>query len=1347
MRPLIYLLSFVFLLAFSRTSFAQFTGDFDHSNWSVLNENGGAINTSETILELAGGDDGGVLDYSIVVNADLLISFDWQYVSGDESAIWDPVYCTINGAQFQLTSGNALMQSGTKTVYVQSGATFSFRQQSDACCGFGQAATTTFTNFTYELAPVPGGGQTCEAAELLTPDQLSLATGSIDGTWYSYTMPMGGPKKLIFDVPTDGSAQVYHGSCDDLEFTQFLFDGPAVVTGVLPGETVFIEFFYDEPAFAWTFSVLDVLPGETCDNAMVAAVGDNDVDVTDVTGGVWYSYVMPESQKINLHSEIFELVEIYSGGCSSLSFVDSDFSEIEITGIEPGEPFYIKWSTNFSNQNFTWTLEEVDYEPGDLCANALDASEGQNNIDSDGGDVWYKFTMPDEPGKKLIITSDIFGTLDLYAGDCGELELQYSEGTDATLKFLFPGQQIFIRWNTNFPDQLSWNLAVEDLQPGEGCLTAIQIDANVNSGNVLIPADLEEVWYSVLVPANKKLVVTSPTSKYVENFAGPCSNISFQVVDGNGGFESPNFVEGQTALIRWFPGGESFTFNVSFEDLLPGEGCSTAEVAEEGPNLLVADGSVSTYVYQFTMPLGSPKKLRLTSSEFNYVNFYHGPCGALEFAAEDFGNLLYSEFSPGETIFINWSVSQGDNFTWHLTLEDVGPGDNCSLAFESVAGVNNSSLAPQWFTYTMPATGDIKISSVGLTSNDTYLRVYDGCGGAQLAVSDDFQNSQSQVTLNNVSSGATLKILWDDEYSSAGFNWSISLQNVSQSITFDELESRTILDAPFQLEASATSGLPVTFQGNNENVATINGNTVTIVGLGEVTITASQPGDVSFNAAQPVMRTLTITKASQTITFGELESKTIIDDDFEIAATSSSGLDVSFHSTEESVATVQGNTITIVGIGETTITASQSGNDIYNAATPVARTLVVTKASQSITFGELSNKSVGDADFEISASSSSGLPVTFSSLNTFVATISGNLVTIVGPGTATIKAEQIGDATYAVADPVERTLIVKSNQSISFEALPSKTFGDAPFELSASATSGLAVTFKSSSPEIAAVNGNTVTILHAGTVTITAVQEGDDLHNPGLSVDRTLVISKAAQQITFAPIAAKTIGDAAVQLSVSSTSSLPVTVSSSDPASAQIVGATINLLKAGSVTITATQVGSDDYLPASPVAQTFCINPAKPSISANFNNDGAPVLTSSSSSGNQWYRNGVAIGSSTGVTHTVTLAGDYSVVTSAGSCASAPSEAFTVVVTDIPDRETDLKAYPNPATDYLIVEGTKEHAAFEAIGVSGISFKVDSQWIKSSQHTKVVVSELPSGFYSLLVRQGVKSSRVKFIKK
>src|SRR5690606_26811952 len=137
---------------------------------------------------------------------------------------------------------------------------------------------------------------------------------------------------------------------------------------------------------------------------------------------------------------------------------------------------------------------------------------------------------------------------------------------------------------------------------------------------------------------------------------------------------------------------------------------------------------------------------------------------------------------------------------------------------------------------------------------------------------------------------------------------------------------------------NVSSGKAAIYTSSDETVATINGDVVTIVGVGATNITASEPGDAFYAAAVPVVRTLNVNKADQVITFEELEERTIGDEPYDLIGIASSGLDINFFSSDETVATIDGGIVTIVGVGSSIITATQVGDENYNPAQSVNQT-------------------------------------------------------------------------------------------------------------------------------------------------------------------------------------------------------------------------------------------------------------------------------------------------------------------------------------------------------------------------------------------------------------------------
>jgi hypothetical protein len=117
-------------------------------------------------------------------------------------------------------------------------------------------------------------------------------------------------------------------------------------------------------------------------------------------------------------------------------------------------------------------------------------------------------------------------------------------------------------------------------------------------------------------------------------------------------------------------------------------------------------------------------------------------------------------------------------------------------------------------------------------------------------------------------------------------------------------------------------------------------------------------------------------KLAQTITFGALAAKSYGASPFDITASSSSGLTVSYASSNTDVATVSGATVTVLTVGSTTITASQAGNANYNAASSVEQTLVVNAIVPTLTSTSASSITTVTASSGGSISSNGGATVT-----------------------------------------------------------------------------------------------------------------------------------------------------------------------------------------------------------------------------------------------------------------------------------------------------------------------------------------------------------------------------------
>ena len=519
------------------------------------------------------------------------------------------------------------------------------------------------------------------------------------------------------------------------------------------------------------------------------------------------------------------------------------------------------------------------------------------------------------------------------------------------------------------------------------------------------------------------------------------------------------------------------------------------------------------------------------------------------------------------------------------------------------------------FSYNILATGSPTSYSISSGSLPTGLTLNTGPGlGAGTisgtpTVSGPFSADVTATNTNGTGPASTI-----------GFT--IALGN--QTITgLPATDTRTYTAALQQYNLTATggaSGNTVSYSSDNSLVASIIGNQITINGAGTANITASQAGDANYNAATNVVQVLTVNKAIQVIGFGTPIDKNDVDPNFEILANGGgSGNPLTYTSSNTAVAEIvdingnidpNGSYVDIIGPGQTTITASQAGNNNYLAATPVQRVQHILNTAlipQVITFDPLPSKTYGDDPFLLTATGGgSNNPITYTSSDVAIAVITdengnidpnGSYLKILAPGTVVITANQAGDGGHNPASPVFQ------GQSINrkFLTISGATADNKPYDGTNAATI-------SGGTLIGVLPGDVVNFSGAGTfagtdagtypVTTALILGGADeakylLTQPTLSA----TITQLSQTIVFAALVAKTFGNADYTLSATGgASGQPITYTSSDPLVATITGNTVHIVGGGTTLITASQAGNINYSAAPDVSQSQLVNTAIQSI-------------------------------------------------------------------------------------------------------------------------------------------------------
>jgi uncharacterized protein YjdB len=273
----------------------------------------------------------------------------------------------------------------------------------------------------------------------------------------------------------------------------------------------------------------------------------------------------------------------------------------------------------------------------------------------------------------------------------------------------------------------------------------------------------------------------------------------------------------------------------------------------------------------------------------------------------------------------------------------------------------------------------------------------------------------------------------------------------------------------------------------------------------------------------------------------------------------------------------------------------------------------------TITFS-ISNQTYSSEPFIIpQPSSNSTGSFSYTSSDTNIATVDDNTVTMLKAGSVTITATQQATDEYSSGTADASFTIDRATTTITGFSISNQTYSSEPFIISEPTSNSTgSFSYSSSDSAIASVSGNTVTMLKAGDVTITATQEETDKYSTG-TAQASFTIGRATTTISGFSISNKTYSTQTFTISEpTSNREGAFSYTSSDSAIATVSGNTVTMLKAGSVTITATQEETDEYSTGTADA-SFTIDRANPIIgtltipSQTYSNGGTFTITPPSS--------------------------------------------------------------------------------------------------------------------------------------
>lgn len=674
-------------------------------------------------------------------------------------------------------------------------------------------------------------------------------------------------------------------------------------------------------------------------------------------------------------------------------------------------------------------------------------------------------------------------------------------------------------------------------------------------------------------------------------------------------------------------------------------------------------------------------------------------------AATPFGYQITSGLPAGSGLSINpgsgvlsGTPNQSGTFLLTITATDQN-GCTGGRTYQVDIGVGNQTIN---FTSTAPAAATVGGATYTATATATsglpVTLTIDAAAASVCSISGSTVSFQSVGTC----------VIDANQSGNASFNAAPQVQQSfavgqgNQTITFTSTApaNATVGGATYNVTATATSGLPVTFtiDATAASVCSIVGSTVSFNAMGNCVIDANQAGDTNWNAAPQAQQTFGVGKTNQTISFTSTApaGAIVAGPTYTVTATATSGLTVTFtiDATASSVCSISGSTVSFQSVGTCVIDANQAGDTTYNAAPQVQQSFAVGMGSQTLSFTSTAPAAatVGGATYTVSATSTAGLTValTIDAAAASICSISGSTVSFTAVGTCVIDANQAGNANYNAATQIQQSFSVgQGSQTISFTstAPAGATVAGPTYTVSATATSGLPVTFTidATATSVCSIAGSTVSFQGVGTCVIDANQAGNANYTAAPQVQQSFAVGKGNQTISFTstPPASPTVGGPTYTVSATATSGLPVvfTIDASAASVCSIAGATVSFQTVGTCVIDADQPGDANYNPAPQAMQSFAIGKGDQIITFTSTAPAAATV------GGATYN--VTATATSGLTVTFTIdASAASICTISGSTVSFIAVGNCVIDAD-QAGDTNWNAAPQAQQSFTVGQGSQ----------------------------------------------------------
>lgn len=387
------------------------------------------------------------------------------------------------------------------------------------------------------------------------------------------------------------------------------------------------------------------------------------------------------------------------------------------------------------------------------------------------------------------------------------------------------------------------------------------------------------------------------------------------------------------------------------------------------------------------------------------------------------------------------------------------------------------------------------------SSPKSYPGMVDGSHTFQVRAGDlagNIDPSPASLTFNWSVDTSTLTVVQNDAKQYADYNQTIYLAATVTSsagqvnegnVTFTITQAGSTVIGPI-ISPPVTGGAVLTY-------ATLPAGTP----AGIYSILGAYSGGSNYKPGTGT-GTLVVTVAPATVSLGNLTQNYDGTPKPVTVSTNPAGIAVSV--------TYNGSTTPPTNPGSYSVVASLN-NPNYAGPDAAGVLTIAGKAIPSITWSDPADIVYPTPLSDIQANATADVPGTFS--------YTPPAGTVLGAGVQTLRVDftPTDTANYMSTFKTVQITVLSGNQTIVFEPLAGKTFGDPDFALTAIASSGLPVTFAATGN--CEVAGGIVRITGAGSCAITASQGGDSSFHPALDVVQPFPIAKASAVLSLSSLA------------------------------------------------------------------------------------------------------------------------------------------------------------------------------------------------------------------------------------